>query len=210
MNQDLEQWEQFLCSYRDEAQRSRPILLRLKGTDFRKNVSSREFVNRGIEIYLGLNESKGQIKKVRFGNILSTNLVTLRAGIEFCPMGLFAAHVIQADENFDPEVGGVIRFGYLKRIFSLKSLSYILKRTLSILGYRRSEYRRFSSDMNLFWLNQMGQDNWGVFEILVQKDAEGTWRIYSTDQMKSGKELIAQFRVNKAGIVVGIDDMSMH
>jgi hypothetical protein len=168
-------------------------------------VSSNYFAESGVDIFLSV-DMQNKITGFKIGNEISISINSFKKGLAVSPLGLFSAHTLQLGPNFDVETGGLIRFGYLKRIFSARTLFAVVKH------FTRLIFRKQFSKENLFdyWQRQFRKD-WGMYEAMVAKDNYGIWRVFAITngetQAQPAKELIARFKVNKAGIVTGIEEM---
>lgn len=199
-----------LCIYRDEAIGANPVPLTVSGDNINVQKSSDYFAGLGIAVSLTL-DSKNSIQLINLGPDINVQAYALKRGIEVGPFGCLPVHIIQTDKNFDFENGGVLRFGFLKNIFSWKSFGIFLKNiVLSLFSSKTTNLSALTTDLCHFWQNYYGANGWGNFEIFVGKDESGKWSIF-TDKPQAGgtpiNELVAKFKVNKAGVVTGIEEM---
>lgn len=194
-----------LCTYRDEAIGANPIPLTVAGENLRVQKSSDYFTGLGIAVSLTLDKKK-KIQQIQLGPDINVEAETLKRGVEVGPFGWLPVHVIQMDETFDLEKGGVLRFGFLKQIISFKSVGLLLKNIAAqIFSFESENLSKVVVDLSKFWKNYHGENSWGTYEILVKKNELGKWAIYSAGMPVN--ELVAKFKVNKAGMVLGITEM---
>ena len=199
-----------LCVYQDEAIGANPIPLSIIGQNTHIKKSSDYFAKSGIKIDLQLN-NQGEILKIQLGSEISIDLQTMKAGLEVGPLGLFPVHVLQLAESFNSKEGGILRFGFLKKIFIKESLQFILRRGLAKLtGINFNRTFCAESDLSKACTKSFGLENWGTYDITVKKDQTGNWALYQTTNETSVRtisRLVARFKVNKAGVVLGIQQM---
>lgn len=201
--------ERFLCMYRDEAIGAKPVPLQVICGQSNIHVSSDYFAHRGVAVTVDV-DGNNRIVGVGLGEEISVDLASLRQGMRILPFGLFPAHVLRLDAGFSEETGGVVRFGFLKRMISLNVLWIALKRlVVRAIGARR--FRDFDSADIDFWAGQFGAANWGTYDVSIRKDRDGQWRLYSQSGQEPAnspvRDLVAKFDVNQAGIALGIDGM---
>jgi len=199
-----------LCVYRDEAIGANPIPLTIIGNGLYIKKSSDYFMETGIVIDLQLNE-KNEILKIQLGPDICIDLQTMRDGLEVGPLGLFPVHILQLSEKFTAQEGGILRFGFLKRIFITQSLTFAVKRIFSKLtGIQVDKAFADEKDLSAACLSHYGVSNWGNFDILVKKTASGQWAVHKVSSEPSAKRverIVARFNVNRAGVALGIQEM---
>ena len=199
-----------LCIYRDEAIGASAVPLTVSGDNINVQKSSDYFAGLGIAVSLTL-DSNNSIQQINLGPDINVQANALKRGIEVGPFGCLPVHIIQTDKNFDFENGGVLRFGFLKTIFSWKSVGIFLKNlVLSFMTSKNNNLSTLTTDLCQFWQNYYGVKGWGSFEIFIAKDDSGKWSIYTDEPQFGGmlvNELVAKFKVNKAGVVTGIEEM---
>lgn len=195
-----------LCTYQDEAIGAIAVPLTIRGQNLLIKKSSDYFAKSAIEIKLQTSGT-GEILNVQLGSDICIDLKTMMAGLEVGPLGLFPVHVLQFDSQFDSKTGGTLRFGFLKKIMVKESLSFALTRLLSFFGGSKSGA---AQDLSCACESYFGNQNWGTFDIVVKRQADGNWGVFTKEEkifQKSIETLIAKFNVNKAGIVLGIEEM---
>ncbi len=202
--------QQELCIYRDEAYGSNSIPLLIRGGNLTAFKSSGYFAGDGIMIKLNLDENNS-IVGVQLGSEISTSFENFLQGMELSPFRFFAVHTFQCEKDFDPAIGGILRFGFLKKIFTLKSFVLGVRNFLSSLvpSFVRSQPKQ-CADISLYHENYYGSDRWGSYDIQIHKDQQGKWIVSSKSNPNPKeliKELVAKFEVNRLGIVVGIKHM---
>lgn len=201
---------QSLCIYRDEAIGATPVPLTITGENLKVSKSSHYFSGDGIKINLLL-DGKNKIQQVQLGPDICINLSALNKGIEVGPFGLLPVHTLQSGQNFDPFHGGLLQFGFLKKIICFKSIALLAKNLICrLLRITSKNSSSAQQDLAKLYQNYFGNSTWGIYEILVKKDIAGNWMVESKSLSAVGqpaKELVARFQVNKIGIVLGIQEM---
>lgn len=201
---------QSLCVYLDEAVGASPVPLTIRGQDYFTVRKSDYFAGKGVKVGLVLDESH-QIQKLQMGSDLYLDFKTLKEGVEFGLFGLLPVHTMELDEKFDLKNGGIIRFGFLKKIFRFSSVLFCIRRVIEGLffisgGANVKSSARTSSAL----LSYFGRHFWGTYEVHLVRDENNNWSL-QTDCNNSKStpinRLVATLNVNKSGVVTGIEKM---
>lgn len=197
-----------LCNYRDEAQGALNVPLEVASRSIQIMISSSYFVGNGIPIIL-LTGIQQEILGIQLGHKLEFSLAQLRRGVELGPFGLLPAHTFQLVNGFCPIEGGLIRFGFLKKVFSWKNFLRALGRfvTAKLLQVRDQKEQ---VDLSGYWQSSFGRQSWGQFELQIKRDSQGSWRVVALNGQRVQKEIVARMSVNALGVVLGIESMQAY
>lgn len=199
-----------LCVYQDEAVGAGSVPLSIRSKNLHVKKSSKYFMKGGIEIDLQLND-RDEILNIQLGPDILIDLQAMREGVEVGPLGLFPVHVLQLGNEFDPQEGGTLRFGFLRKIFVKESLTFTLKRFFSKwFGLRATPGKKQERDLLAAFSKHYGEQNWGSFDMAIRRTPSGGWALYKDspeDSEKTVERIVARFDVNRAGIALGIKEM---
>lgn len=165
-----------------------PVLTKINGKKVKKTYSAVAFT-KGIEIELTINEA-GTIERFHLGDKISASPEDFANGIEFGVLKL-TAHTIQLID-FDPEVGGILEFGFLKNVGAKKK---------KVKGSR-------PQNLNEHYTSLYPSD-WGAYQLGLVKDPEtNQWKIQGQDE-KRVKAIFGFLTMKNKFLVQGVTGMTV-